>query len=60
MLLDTSFLHSWKEDVERENEGKVGHPYEYPQKFFVFLSKVRSLWNVSYGSFLSLREDSGH
>ena len=48
MLLDTSFLHSWKEDVERENEGKVGHPFEYPQEFFVFLSKVRSLWNVPF------------
>ena len=48
MLMDTSFLDRWKEDLERENEGKVGRPYEYPQEFFVFLSKVRSLWNVPF------------
>ena len=48
VLLDTSFLHSWKEDVDRENEGKVGHPYEYPEEFFLFLSKIRSLWNVPF------------
>ena len=48
VLLDTSFLDSWKDDLERENDGKVGHPYEYPQEFFVFLSRVRSLWNVPF------------
>ena len=48
VLMDTSFLDRWKEDLERENEGKVGRPYEYPQEFFVFLSKVRSLWNVPF------------
>ena len=46
--MDTSFLNRWKENLERENEGKVGHPYEYPQEFFVFLSKIRSLWNVPF------------
>jgi hypothetical protein len=48
VLLDTSFLDSWKDDVEREIQGKVGHPYEYPQEFFVFLSKVRELWNIPF------------
>lgn len=48
ILLDTSFLDSWKDDLDEENDGKVGHPYEYPQEFFVFLSKVRSLWNVPF------------
>ena len=48
VLLETSFLDSWNDDVERENDGKVGHPYEYPQEFFVFLSKVRELWNVPF------------
>ncbi len=48
VLMDTSFLNRWKENLERENEGKVGHPYEYPQEFFVFLSKIRSLWNVPF------------
>jgi hypothetical protein len=48
VLLDTSFLESWKDDLEKENDGKVGHPYEYPQEFFVFLSRMRSLWNVPF------------
>ena len=48
ILLDTSFLESWKDDLEKENDGKVGHPYEYPQEFFVFLSRMRSLWNVPF------------
>ncbi len=48
VLMDTSFLDRWKENLDRENEGKVGHPYEYPQEFFVFLSKIRSLWNVPF------------
>ena len=48
VLLDTSFLDSWRDDVEKENDGKVGHPYEYPKEFFIFLSKVRELWNVPF------------
>ena len=48
ILMDTSFLDSWKDDLGKENDGKVGHPYEYPQEFFVFLSKVRELWNVPF------------
>lgn len=39
VLLDTSFLKTWKEDLEKENEGKVGRPYEYPQGFLVLLSQ---------------------
>jgi hypothetical protein len=38
VLIDTSFLNTWKNDLERENEGKVGRPYEYPEEFFLFLS----------------------
>ncbi|MEM3844623.1 MAG: transposase [Candidatus Parvarchaeota archaeon] len=46
--MDTSFLNSWNDDLKRENDRKVGHPYEYPQEFFIFLSKVRELWNVPF------------
>ncbi|MEM4090890.1 MAG: transposase, partial [Thermoplasmatales archaeon] len=48
VLMDTSFLNSWNDDLKRENDRKVGHPYEYPQEFFIFLSKVRELWNVPF------------
>ncbi len=43
VLMDTSFLDSWDESLEKENKGKVGHPFEYPQEFFDFLAKIRSL-----------------
>ena len=46
--MDTSFLDSWKDDLGKKNDGKVGRPYEYPKEFFVFLSKVRELWNVQF------------
>ncbi|MEM3861552.1 MAG: hypothetical protein QW203_03595 [Thermoplasmatales archaeon] len=46
--MDTSFLNSWNDDLKRENDRKVGHTYEYPQEFFIFLSKVRELWNVPF------------
>ena len=48
ILIDTSFLDSWRDNLGKENWRKVGHPYEYPQEFFVFLSKVRELWNVPF------------
>ena len=48
LLFDISFLESWEESLDKENEGKVGRPYEYPQEFFLFLSKIRSLWNVPF------------
>ncbi|MEM3192819.1 MAG: transposase, partial [Candidatus Parvarchaeota archaeon] len=48
VLMDTSFLNSWNDDLKRENDRKVGHLYEYPQEFFIFLSKVRELWNVPF------------
>jgi len=48
--MDTSFLNTWGDDLERENEGKVGGPYEYPQEFFLFLSKIRSLCNTIQGA----------
>ncbi|MEM3845161.1 MAG: hypothetical protein QXU98_05615 [Candidatus Parvarchaeota archaeon] len=41
--MDTSFLNSWNDDLKKENDRKVGHPYEYPQEFFIFLSKSRAM-----------------
>ncbi len=48
MLLDTSFLDTWEESLARENGGKIGRPFEYPPEFFLFLSKIRALGNVSF------------
>ena len=48
VLIDTSFLDSWEESLSRENDGKIGHSFDYPQEFFDFLAKIRSLWNVPF------------
>jgi len=34
--------------LERENNGKIGRPYEYPMEFFIYLAKIRSLWNFPF------------
>ncbi len=34
--------------MERKNNGKIGRPYEYPIEFFIYLAKIRSLWNVPF------------
>jgi len=34
--------------LERENNGKIGRPYEYPIEFFIYLAKIRSLWNFPF------------
>ncbi len=48
ILLDLSFLETWEKDLERENNGKIGRPYEYPMEFFIYLAKIRSLWNFPF------------
>lgn len=46
--MDLSILDYWDGSLDRENEGKVGRSFEYPEEFFVFLSKIRSLWNAPF------------
>ncbi|MEM0159850.1 MAG: transposase [Candidatus Micrarchaeaceae archaeon] len=46
--MDTSFLNSWNDDLKKENDRKVGHPYECPQELFKFIPNVRELWNVPF------------
>ncbi len=37
-----------EEELEKENNGKIGRPYEHPREFFIFLSKIRSLWGLAF------------
>ena len=43
VLMYLYILDSWDGSLDRENEGKVGRSFEYPEEFFGFLSKIRSL-----------------
>jgi len=50
ILLDPSVIDRLFSLLEKENRWKFGRPYEYPVEFFEFLMKIRSLWNVPFGS----------
>ena len=48
ILFSLSFLDSWKEELERMNEGKRGRPYLYPESFIVFLKVLHDFVGFSY------------
>jgi len=37
---DFSFLENWNLDLRKQNCNKVGHPFEYPDSLFVYLSPM--------------------
>lgn len=39
---DFDFLDNWDSEIEQMNKGKVGHPYEYPNSLFEYLSPLYS------------------
>ncbi len=41
-FFDFDFLENWDKEVENMNRGKVGHPYEYPNSLFFWLSPMYS------------------
>ena len=58
VLLYTSFPDSREESLDTENRGKVGRPYEYPDEFFPFLSKMSVLWNVPFRMLEGIHKDA--
>jgi len=40
-LLDLDWVKDWDEELRRMNEGKVGHPYEFPDS----LIRLQSVWH---------------
>lgn len=39
---DFDFLENWDTELEHMNKGKIGHPYEYPNSLFQYLSPLYS------------------
>ena len=37
---DFGFLENWNSDLHKQNQNKVGHPFEYPDSLFVYLSPL--------------------
>jgi len=46
--LDSSVLEEWKRELKKENEGKVGEPYHYPESYITLLAFIRLLFHQPY------------
>ena len=46
--LDSSVVEEWKRELRKENKGKVGEPYHYPESYIRFLAFVRLLFHQPY------------
>lgn len=45
--INKEVLEFWDEELKRMNEGKVGSSYEYPNSQIIFLSIMRSAFNIN-------------
>ena len=46
--LDSSVMEEWKRELKKENEGKIGEPYHYPESYIRLLAFVRLLFHRPY------------
>jgi hypothetical protein len=42
--IDSSTIESWRKELKRENKGKVGLPYRYPESFIRLIACMRLLF----------------
>jgi len=46
--LDASIMEEWKNELRKENEGKVGEPFHYPEAYIRLIAFVRLLFHLPY------------
>jgi hypothetical protein len=46
--LDARIMDEWREELKKENEGKVGEPFHYPEPYIRLLAVVRLLFHLPY------------
>ena len=46
--LDSSVIEEWNRELKKENDGKVGEPYHYPESYIRLLAFVRLLFHMPY------------
>ncbi len=46
--LDPEIIEEWKEELKKENEGKVGEPFHYPEPYIRLLAFIRLLFHLPY------------
>jgi hypothetical protein len=43
-----SMLDEWRRELKRENRGKVGLPYRYPESFVRLIAYMRTIFHLPY------------
>ncbi len=46
--IDPSMLDEWRRELKRENRGKVGLPYRYPESFVRLIACMRVIFHLPY------------
>ena len=46
--IDPSMLDEWRRELKRENRGKVGLPYRYPESFVRLIAYMRTVFHLPY------------
>ncbi len=46
--LDAKIMDEWKQELTKENEGKVGEPFHYPEAYIRLQAFVRLLFHLPY------------
>lgn len=46
--ISPSMMESWRKELRRENRGKVGVPYRYPESFVRLIACMRLLFHLPY------------
>ena len=41
-------IESWRRELKRENRGKVGVPYRYPESYVRLVASIRLLFHLPY------------
>jgi hypothetical protein len=46
--LDASIIDEWKKELEKENNGKIGEPFHYPEAYIRLIAFSRLLFHLPY------------
>jgi len=46
--IHSSMVEEWRRELKRENRGKVGLPYRYPESFVKLIASMRLLFHLPY------------
>jgi len=47
-FIDARLLSKWRKELRKQNKGKVGRPFDYPNSLMVALHQLKSLFHLAY------------